>query len=349
MNQEINRNNNFDLLRLIAALQVFYGHAVWHLEIKSRISTIFYFPGVLIFFTISGFLIFQSLERNKNINQYFINRIIRIYPALLVCFTITIILLLFFQIISFKSLASVTILKWIITQITVFQFWTPDVLRVWGVGTPNGSLWTIPVEIQFYLLLPILIFTLTKIKLIYKFTILIILSIGANIILRKLELKDTENILVKLFGVSIFPYLSYFLIGSILSLKWQYVKRIIEGKAIVWIITFFVFIYIFKVYPEYKPINFYGFIVNILLSICTISFTHSMPRLSNILRGHDISYGIYIYHLLVLNTFVHLGYTKNLTYLILSLVITIALAIFSWTIIEKKALSYKLYLYERFH
>jgi len=33
---------------------------------------------------------------------------------------------------------------------TIFQFWTPDSLRGYGCGTPNGSLWTICVTIQFY-------------------------------------------------------------------------------------------------------------------------------------------------------------------------------------------------------
>lgn len=37
------------------------------------------------------------------------------------------------------------------TQGTVFQFWTPDFLRGYGCGTPNGSLWTICVLVQFYI------------------------------------------------------------------------------------------------------------------------------------------------------------------------------------------------------
>lgn len=347
MNQEINRQNNFDLLRLLAALQVFYGHAVWHLEIKSRISTIYYFPGVLMFFTISGFLIFQSLDRNQNIKQYCVNRLVRIYPALLVCFTITLILLLAFKIIGLKDLMSFTMVKWTIAQISFFQFWTPDMLRSWGVGTPNGSLWTIPVEIQFYILLPILLFTLTKIKLIYKFLFFTLLSICANIVLRKLELTDSNNLMTKLFGVSIFPYISYFLFGSMLSLYWKYVKRLIEGKALLWLIAFFAFIFIFKVWPKYQPYNIWGFIVNFLLSILTISLAYSIPKMSSFLRGNDISYGIYIYHYLVLNSFVQLGYTKNFKYLLFSLAITLILAILSWCIVEKKALSFKTYLYNQ--
>lgn len=38
-----------------------------------------------------------------------------------------------------------------ITQATVLQFWTPDFLKNFGNGTPNGALWTICVIVQFYI------------------------------------------------------------------------------------------------------------------------------------------------------------------------------------------------------
>jgi peptidoglycan/LPS O-acetylase OafA/YrhL len=256
-------------------------------------------------------------------------------------------LFLIFKIISFKDLASFTILKWTIAQVSFFQFWTPDILRSWGVGTPNGSLWTIPVEIQFYILLPILIFTLPNIRLIYKFLFFILLSICTNIFLRKLELINPDNIFTKLLGVNVLPYLSYFLFGSMLSFYWKYVKRLIEGKALLWLIAFFTFIFVFKVWPKYQPYNIWGFIGNFLLSILTISLAYTIPKMSSFLRGNDISYGIYIYHYLVLNSFVQLGYTKNFKYLMFSLVITVILAILSWCIVEKKALSFKTSLYNQ--
>ena len=72
----ISRNNNFDLIRLFAAFQVVFWHGSVHFDITEALfgflSVLYHFPGVPIFFTISGFLISHSLERNNfRLKQYF--------------------------------------------------------------------------------------------------------------------------------------------------------------------------------------------------------------------------------------------------------------------------------------
>jgi len=55
--------NNFDLLRIFAASEVMVGHTILHLDISTPpwlINLIYAFPGVPIFFIISGFLISAS-------------------------------------------------------------------------------------------------------------------------------------------------------------------------------------------------------------------------------------------------------------------------------------------------
>ena len=54
------RSNNFDLIRLLAAMQVAVSHANGHLESELSIPLLSYFPGVPIFFLVSGFLICLS-------------------------------------------------------------------------------------------------------------------------------------------------------------------------------------------------------------------------------------------------------------------------------------------------
>ena len=57
------RNNNFDLIGLFAALQVAIIHTIAHLDLDIHIPLLEYFPGIPIFFFVSGFLINLSFER----------------------------------------------------------------------------------------------------------------------------------------------------------------------------------------------------------------------------------------------------------------------------------------------
>ncbi|KZZ60966.1 hypothetical protein A3762_14930 [Oleiphilus sp. HI0125] len=88
-NRPLLRNNNFDLLRLIAALQVAFVHGVDHFKVEmpeTLMTVIAAFPGVPIFFVISGFLISAAYDRTPSMRTYAINRLLRIYPALWFCF-----------------------------------------------------------------------------------------------------------------------------------------------------------------------------------------------------------------------------------------------------------------------
>lgn len=78
-------SNCISLIKLIAAFQVMYGHIVEHLELsvpEPIANTIWYFNGVPIFFVISGFLIWSSMERSPSYKSYIMKRFWRIYPEL---------------------------------------------------------------------------------------------------------------------------------------------------------------------------------------------------------------------------------------------------------------------------
>src|SRR5438552_3586792 len=95
--RDLPRTNNFDVLRALAALQVLVRHAIEHLHITSLQSTgafIDYFPGVPIFFVVSGFLISRSWERAPSVKHYLLNRGLRIYPALWICLGVSVLIFL---------------------------------------------------------------------------------------------------------------------------------------------------------------------------------------------------------------------------------------------------------------
>lgn len=77
--------NCLRLIRLFAALQVFIVHSYAHLHIelplffKNLFSII---QGVPVFFLLSGFLIWNSLNQDDNAKSFFKKRILRLYPEL---------------------------------------------------------------------------------------------------------------------------------------------------------------------------------------------------------------------------------------------------------------------------
>src|SRR5690349_9052904 len=79
------RVNNFDLLRLLAALQVAVVHGIAVLKPTGHFAGLLgtgldRFPGVPIFFVISGVLISRSYEHSASLRDYLGNRCLRIFP-----------------------------------------------------------------------------------------------------------------------------------------------------------------------------------------------------------------------------------------------------------------------------
>ena len=289
-----------------------------------------FYRGVIIFFTISGYLVFASLDRNReNIKQYILNRVGRIYPALWFSTLLSIVTIL-----SIYKIENVTsFFVYIFGQLTIFQFWTPAMLREYGVSAPNGSLWTIVVELQFYFILIFIYFKCnTKIKLgmLFLFSVIFNVFIGlAN-----------ETIIIKLLKVSIFPYLYNFLIGSIFYKFTILKKKLLDNKFIYWFLICQLF-YILDIFPGYFP-NFFGFIANTVLSITVLSFAFSYTNYIKELKM-DISYGVYLYHMVFLNFFIQKYGVEEIksSYLwLIYIIIVFVVSIFSHYCVEEPILSF---------
>ena len=337
----MNKENNFNLLRLLAAIQVMFFHTIEHFNIKLNYLKYFSsYSGVIIFFTISGYLIYLSLERNKNnIKQYIINRLVRIYPALWLSTIISCLLLVFSGYLKVKEIFNLKMLMYWFGQLTMFQFWTPNILRNYGVGTPNGSLWTITVELQFYFAL-LLVFTFIKKQKIIN--LLFIVSIFLNMLIYKNFGKD--SVAAKLFFVTVIPYFYNFMIGVYFAKYRDYLMKFIENKVIYWFIIYNLYVYGLKIYPTYYP-NIFSLISNILLGILVLSFAFSFKKVSSFLiKDMDISYGIYLYHMLFLNFTMFKynggGETLDNKKILFYIVTTILTAVFSYKFMEKPALNY---------
>lgn len=344
----ISRKNNFDLIRLFAALQV----VIWHLKTylgltvptRSFFDGIKYFPGVPVFFVISGFLIYSSFDRNKDLKQYFKNRILRIFPALWVAFFILFGIIYYF---GYEAGSANKLVKWVVAQLTLFQLYTPEGIRAYIDGNPNHSLWTIRVEFGFYILVPVFFWLARKMNFISMkllIVILMILSYGYHYYVR--SLRPVNMALYSVLDNDVFPYLFYFLAGVLSYLYFDKLKRFYIGKGMFWLALYLAYVVVIGVYmglydQEYF-INGYGLVGFLILSQTVISFAFTRPGLSHdLLKGNDISYGLYLYHLVIIGIFFKNGhYANNWAFLpIVSL--TVAAAYFSWVLVEKPALRLK--------
>jgi peptidoglycan/LPS O-acetylase OafA/YrhL len=79
-----------------------------------------------------------------------------------------------------------------------------------------------------------------------------------------------------------------------------------------------------------------------LLAVTVVSCAYTWRDASaRCLRSNDLSYGVYLYHMLVVNVLVHLGLTGHIADLFGTLGVTIVLASLSWKLVEAPALRQK--------
>jgi len=79
-----------------------------------------------------------------------------------------------------------------------------------------------------------------------------------------------------------------------------------------------------------------------LLALFIFSFAYSFPKLGNyLLKKNDVSYGVYIYHIPIVNLFIYFGYVSDMVFVLLVLILTIIVASISWVFIEKPAIKLK--------
>ena len=93
----VGRDNNFNLIRFLAALSVLFGHSIGVLGLPSAYEFFFDHLGlslaemaVDVFFVTSGFLVTASLINRGNLIAFLWARVLRIYPALWAMLTPTV-------------------------------------------------------------------------------------------------------------------------------------------------------------------------------------------------------------------------------------------------------------------
>jgi len=283
-------SNNINILRLLAAFQVVLSHSIGHLDLLPDESPLTLalrmFPGVPIFFLLSGFLIYRSWTYGPDLRSYYIKRALRIFPALWLCFAISIAMLIFLAQLD-GSLS--TILVWVGAQLTIFQFINPAFLRDFGVGVLNGSLWSIPVEIQFYLLLPFIAAPFsTRIGWII---IMVVTFMITTVYLYVIPLIGVFTIVEKLLSVTVLPYLFAFGIGMTFA-KYDRLLTWVKNVSPIYFLVLYVLTYIAMSWL--LGYNKSGRMLNPVSVVVLSTFTGGALRPERyILRGLSISHGLH--------------------------------------------------------
>ena len=240
-------NNIFDIIRYYAMLQVMVNHMADHfkLQLPTVLQALIKFQGVVILFALSGYLTAASLDRDSkdgevNKHKFLKKRFFRIFPEYWLCVLINTIVI--FILYSTKPSLKEGLI-YVITQFGCLNFYTGEWLRGYGVGAPNGSLWTILVELEFYVII-LFMWKWLKNKGVITWSLLLIGFAGMNYFAAIIG--NDEMIIIKLINCSIIPYLYMFMIGCFF---YRFREKIFncDGRLITIVVVFFIAMYFLEI------------------------------------------------------------------------------------------------------
>ena len=325
--------NNFDFLRLVAALMVLYSHQfaltgrgqpqVFQRVSEQPLGTL----GVCIFFAISGYLVTKSWTQDPHILRFTWRRLLRIWPALAVVTVITVFVL--GPLVTTLSAAEYfnSPITW--RHLKQLQFNIQYKLPGVFAGNPypnaiNGSLWTIPVELRCYA---------------------VVLVVGALGLLRWRALALLATIALAVFHFAVYgaewnpvyklsrEYTLFFLSGACLWLyRDLWVARVWICAAVICAATLACVLLQWKLVALWLAVPFFSIVFG----------AASTPGIRSAGRYGDASYGIYIWAFPVQQLVAWwLGAEPFLLSLALSTALTVTLGYVSWHLIEQPALRFK--------
>jgi peptidoglycan/LPS O-acetylase OafA/YrhL len=339
------RDNNFNLIRFIAASLVLFGHCYplsgISQEPLSQYGISLGHLSVDVFFITSGFLVTRSLVIRQDLISFAMARILRIFPALIVAvlFSVFVVGLYFTTLPAQEYLTHSAIYTYLFNNTTLVLQPTAFALPYVFDTNPykqsvNGSLWTLPWEMNMYVLLAML---------------------GSLVFIKPsfFSLRVFKWILVGIVGIS-FPlyvvnyiglfstipfftmgthFLTTFFMGAILFVFQDriYLSKRLFGICL--LLIFYTASYKSIFFPVYNLVL--GYIV-LYLAYVPNGFIRNFNKLG------DYSYGVYIYAFPIQQSIIALiPNISVMTFFVYSFSITLIFAIFSWHFIEKPALKLK--------
>lgn len=340
------RDNNFNLIRICAALVVLVNHSfdltrgtdLHYQSLQKIVLTIMSSEtAVNVFFITSGFLVTGSLLTRKNLIEFAWARVLRIYPALLVLVLLTVFGLgVFFTTTSLSTyFTDDKTYSYLLRNSTLFggvAFGLPGVFENNPFkGAVNGSLWTMPKEIKMYAILAI-IWGLASLRSVpasgirvFKF-IVVSSAVAAG--------------LTYIFGHFYFPsegeftrlFFMFFTGAAFYVLK----EHIPLSRSFFWLSIFALTLAAID-----KPTFFVAYNMTLAYILFFVAYVPS-GRIRAYNRTGDYSYGVYIYAFPVQQSIAALvPDISGWSMIMVSAVVTLSLAALSWHLLEQHALGLK--------
>lgn len=319
-------------VRTIASLLVLWFHVLQRLNIKPFGD--FFLSGgyaVDLFFVLSGFIIYKTCRDNENWKSFAIRRLLRIYPLylfLLILFT------LYYTLFHGREY---TISDYI-QNILMLPYDGPLTTKSLIIGPA----WSTCFEVYFYIIFTImLIFSTDKKHIVF---ILMILMAGINILKRiGFHGINEQEVFQYLYSIAGSPHILNFVLGIVLAFSniGNYLSKLIINKKaiarIIFVIIQFLFIYEHIVMYDIKL----SLIITVLFftswlhvdKIFEMDYSSRFSRF--IVYLGDISFSIYLTHILVIDIIMNFLEINNVYLLItLATTLTIGLSAITYKYIE---------------
>lgn len=335
----MHRKNNFDFLRLLLASFVIITHAYplsglpecdWLCQLSGG-QALLSKVGVEGFFILSGYLIYQSLVRSASLVDYFWKRSLRIFPALLLVLTLTVVLAAFVYEGAVPYWQNRSVWTYIPNNMLLYrtQYGIDGVFEhnPFTIAI-NGSLWTIRYEFTMYILLAFLL-PLRRHKNYMRLGLLLLLGVCvAGHFVASGWIASSSVLNQSIYDLGLF-----FVAGALLAAfhieQLAYKQFVLLGSAVLLAVS---------VYSGfYKQVHY------IVLPVLVILFGHGatpvIREVGNWLG--DLSYGVYIYAFPAQQAIVYFFKPSYLWVIVDGLIISYALAFLSWHLLEKRVLKLK--------
>ena len=309
--------NSFNALRFFFCLVVIVGHCldISHTEFIYR-NWIDMHISVCAFFILSGYWITKSYLKDKNVKLFYRKRAGRILPFYYITVFGFACFLVFFSTFSARDyFTSAGFWKYLFWNTLTLNFMCPMLPGVFNGNPVNGALWTIKVEIGFYLILPLLVLILDKLRTKKRKNAFLIIIYVLSILWNVLLAQFAEKLgLPKQLSYQLPGFMSFFVSGMLYVYnEEQLVQK--EHFMIVPAVLLFILHYMTKT----------EFLLPFSLTVLIMFLGKRLSFLSPIGSPVDYSYGMYLLHFPLINIFTYLDFFEKAPIFLILIIIAAVL------------------------